>query len=101
MKLLAKLLAALTWGFATHQASPAVAILSPGLSRLTSYGLGVIFAMPVGVAVNREFGDIKDPDKRFVVSFMSTFFAYGAGVALGYLVSTIIESLHPIQGNPK
>lgn len=96
MRLLIKLVAALMWGFATHQAAPALAVLSPGLSRITSYGVGIMAALPVGVAVNREFVDIKDQDKRFLVAFLSTFFAYGAGVALGYLVQTITESLHPI-----
>ena len=95
MKLLIKLIVSLMWGFATHQAAPAIAVLSPGLSRITSYGVGIMCALPVGVAVNREFGDIKDQDKRFIVTFLATFFSYGAGVALGYLVSTVAEHLHP------
>lgn len=97
MKLLIKLLLTFAWGFISHQTAPAIALLRPGLSNLTSYGVGVLCSLPAGVAIHREYGDIKNEDTRFIATFLSTFFAYGAGVAIGYLISTIMDTLHPIS----
>ena len=99
MKLLIKLLVSFVWGFVSHQSAPAIALLRPGLSNLTSYGIGILCSLPVGVAVNREFGDIKNNDTRFAAAYLSTFFSYGAGVAIGYLISTLMDTLHPITRN--
>lgn len=99
MTLASKLIATFLGGFIVHQSAPLIDILAPGWKNLTSYGVGVLTAMPFGIAINEEFHDIPDSRKRFAVAFLTTFFFYGAGTAIGYIFSTVSDSLHPIRRN--
>lgn len=90
--LIAKIAAAFVGGFLLHQTRPSIARLSDGWRELTSYAIGIIGSFPFAVLIHRELHGVNDVDHRFTLTWIVTFCAYGAGVAIGWLWRTLTSN---------
>lgn len=77
-------------GAICHQFRRVTERMPNGWGQLTSYAFGIISALPFVVLF---FDRLQEPNqqRRFLAAYLMGFSSYGAGVAAGWLVDSIVN----------
>lgn len=90
-------------GLISHQSNPIIeeweTRLKPAWTRLARYAIGGLTLVPVGRMFFRHLYrrnmEVDEAVDTFTVSLIVALVSYGVGVAIGYMVDSLLERLRP------